>query len=192
MPLATLPNPIRSAALVLIDVQTGFDDPTWGERNQPEAEAHMAQLLGAWRASGAPVFHVRHDSTEPRSTLRPDQPGNAIKPIVEPLPGEPVIPKQVNSAFIGTDLEARLRALRITDLVIAGLTTPHCVSTSTRMAGNLGFRARVVADATAAFALRAHDGSLIPAAQVHFHALAALHGEFAQIVQTDEVLAALS
>jgi nicotinamidase-related amidase len=183
-------SPGSASALLLIDVQQGFDDLAyWGPRNNPGAEANMARLLAAWRAAGRPVFHVKHNSRNPRSPLHPANPGNAIKPGVAPLPGEPVFEKDVNSSFIGTDLEARLRQAGVTDLVIVGLTTPHCVSTTTRMAGNLGFNVRLVSDATAAFDWKAHDGRTIPAAEMHYQALAPLHGEFATVVTTDAVLA---
>ncbi len=178
-----------ASALLLIDVQQGFDDLSfWGTRNNPGAEANMARLLAAWRAGGRPVFHVKHNSRNPRSPLHPANSGNAIKPAVAPLPGEPVFEKQVNSSFIGTDLEARLRSAGVTGLVIVGLTTPHCVSTTTRMAANLGFNVRLVSDATAAFDWKAHDGRTIPAEEMHYQALAPLHGEFAEVVTTDAVL----
>lgn len=177
------------SALLLIDVQQGFDDLSWwGARNNPGAEANMARLLAAWRAAGRPVFHVKHNSRSPRSPLHPANVGNAIKPVVAPLPGEPVVEKEVNSSFIGTDLEARLRHAGVTDLVITGLTTPHCVSTTTRMAANLGFNVRLVSDATAAFDWKAHDGRKIPAEEMHYQALAPLHGEFAEVVTTQAVL----
>ncbi len=99
----------RNATLIIIDVQQGFDEPVWGQRNNPQAEENIARLLAAWRRTQRPIIHVQHLSGEPDSTLRPNHPGSAIKPIVQPLPGEPVIQKSVNSAFIGTDLEARLR-----------------------------------------------------------------------------------
>jgi nicotinamidase-related amidase len=179
-----------ASALLLIDVQQGFDDLAyWGARNNPGAEANMARLLASWRAGGRPVFHVKHNSRNPRSPLHPANAGNAIKPGVAPVPGEPVFEKDVNSSFIGTDLEARLRQAGVTDLVIVGLTTPHCVSTTTRMAGNLGFNVRLVSDATAAFDWKAHDGRKIPAEEMHYQALAPLHGEFAEVVTTDAVLA---
>lgn len=132
------------AALLLVDVQEGLDDPTLGERNNPGAEERAATLLAAWREAGRPVVHVRHLSEEPGSPLRPGQPGVEIKEIVRPAPGEPVVEKSVNSAFIGTGLEERLRADGIETLIIAGLTTDHCVSTTARMAGNLGFETYVV------------------------------------------------
>ena len=175
-------------ALVLIDIQNGFDDPKWGQRNNPRAEQNAAALLHYWREKRRPVFHVRHDSTEADSPLRPDRPGNELKEIVQPLPDEPVLGKNVNSAFIGTTLEADLRSRGITGIVLAGLTSPHCVSTSARMAANLGFQVTVVGDATAAYEWTAHDGRLISAADMHFYALAAINREFATIVDTATLL----
>jgi nicotinamidase-related amidase len=182
----------KNAALILVDIQQGFDDlQYWGARNNPSAEANAAKLLQAFRESDRPVFHVQHRSTTPVSPLRPGQPGCEFKPEVRPLPGEPVIGKQVNSAFIGTDLEARLRALHISTLVIAGLTTAHCISTTTRMAGNLGFRALLAADACATNAQTGHDGRHHDAETVHTLALASLHGEFAEVVETAAILQTL-
>lgn len=181
----------KNAALIVIDVQKGFDDPRMGPRNNPNCEKNIARLLAAWRAAGRPVIHVRHDSVEPQSVLRPDQPGNALKPEAQPLSGEPVLSKHVNSAFIGTDLEQRLRKAGQDTVVCVGLTTDHCVSTTARMAGNLGFKTIVVADATAAHNRRAYDGTTIPAEEIYRGALASLHGEFAQVVTTDELLRAV-
>lgn len=183
------PLPQRTA-LILVDVQQGFKDPAWGARNNPDAERQMARLLRSWRGDGRPIFFIRHDSTEPQSPLRPDQPGNAIQDIVKPEAGEPVIGKQVNSAFIGTDLEDQLRAAGVRDVVICGLTTNHCVSTTARMAANLGFRTIVAEDATAAFEQVDHNGQHHPAQQVHDMALANLHKEFATIARTDAILTA--
>lgn len=175
-------------ALLVIDVQQGFDEPYWGIRNNPDAEANIARLLTQWRAAERPVFHIKHNSRSPRSPLHPSNPGNAFKNFATPHPGEPSFGKDVNSAFIGTDLEARLRDADVNDVVIVGLTTPHCISTSARMASNLGFTTRVVADATAAHAGRGPDGAAIDAETMHYHALAALNGEFATIVATAELL----
>ena len=177
-------------ALLLIDVQKAFDHPFWGRRNNPGAEAAIARLLAAFRAKGLPVIHVKHDSVESHSTLRPERPGNALKPEAAPLTGEPLFSKSVNSAFIGTDLEAHLRERGIESLVIAGFITNHCVSTTARMAGNLGFGVTVVEDACATFDFKDADG-VIPAATMHRIGLAELRGEFAAIRAVDEVLASL-
>lgn len=177
-----------NTALLIIDAQVGLDDPRLGPRNNPCAERNIARLLARWRARSRPVFHVQHMSTEPNSPLRPELPGNAIKREAAPVGDEPVIQKCVNSAFIGTDLRERLRAAGVSTLVIAGLTTDHCVSSTARMAGDLGFRAIVVADATAAHERRSYDGALHAAETVHELALANLHQEFATILTTDQVL----
>ena len=175
-------------ALMIIDVQKGLDDAALGKRCNPDAESNMARLLADWRRRGRPIFHIQHMSTEANSPLRPELPGNAIKAIVAPQADEPVIQKQVNNAFVGTDLEARLHRADIRGLVIIGLTTDHCVSTSARMAGDLGFETIVVADATAAHETRSYDGTRYPAETVHALALANLHQEFAAILNTDQLL----
>jgi nicotinamidase-related amidase len=181
----------ESTGLLLIDVQQGFDDPRWGERNNPEAERNLARLLAAWRQAGAPVIHVQHLSGLPDSPLRPGQPGAELKAEVRPLPTEPVFQKQVNSAFIGTALETYLRQGGVRRLVMGGLTTDHCVSTTARMAANLGFGVIVVADGTATFGRDGHDGRRYSAEEVHRLALASLHGEFATVLDAAAVLAAL-
>ena len=177
--------------LLLVDLQLGFDEPRWGRRNNPELEQRAAELLSAWRASGRPVVHVKHMSTEPQSPLRPGQRGNEWKPETAPVAGEPVIEKRVNSAFIGTSLEDDLRHAGCRDLVIVGLTTNHCVSTTARMAGNLGFATWVVSDATATFDRVGPDGVEHPAERIHAVALSDLHGEFATVVDTATVITAL-
>jgi nicotinamidase-related amidase len=177
------------AALLLIDVQQGLDDPRWGARNNPDAEQRIADLLAAWRARGRPVIHIQHLSLEPQSPLREDAPGHAFKVEALPMAGEPVFQKHVNSAFIGTDLEAHLRAHGIKSLVVAGITTDHCVSTTVRMAGNLGFAVTVVEDATATFERRGPDGAHYSADLMHRVALASLHGEFATVRSAHDILA---
>lgn len=183
-----MPTLSDKTALIIIDVQDGLDEPRLGQRNNPNAESNMARLLVDWRANGRPIYHVQHMSTEPNSPLRPELPGNAIQRIVAPQDGEPVIQKTVNSAFIGTNLEDRLRKENIHSLVIVGLTTDHCVSASVRMASDLGFTTFVVADATAAHEIVSYDATHYPAETVHAVALANLHGEFATILTTDQLL----
>ncbi len=113
-----MPTVPRNTALVLIDLQKAIDHPSWGVRNNPEAESNITRLLNHWRKSGMPVIHVRHVSRFPDSTYRDGQPGVEFKEIARPLPGEPVITKHVCTAFIGTDLESKLRECPCGTLVI--------------------------------------------------------------------------
>jgi nicotinamidase-related amidase len=175
--------------LILIDVQQEFDAPGWGERNNPGAEAKIAEALDAWREREAPIIHVRHESPPEEGVFRAGTAGVDFKSEAEPLPGEPVITKHVNSAFIGTDLEERLRAAGVETLALVGLTTDHCVSTTARMAGNLGFDTWVLGDAVATFARTAPDGEVIPAETMHRTALASLNGEFADVIDTETAIA---
>ncbi len=182
-----------ATALLVIDVQVAFDEmEAAGEhRNNPDAVARVADLLAAFREAGALVVHIRHASTEPHSRLRRAAPGFAVRPEARELAGETVLEKSVNSAFIGTGLEPLLRARGIAAVAVVGATTNHCVETTTRMAGNLGFRALLVRDATWTFDRIGPDGDFHDAASVHAMTLANLHGEFAEIVRAAEVIAAL-
>lgn len=176
------------ATLIIIDVQQAFNDPSWGERNNLDAEKNIATLLDAWRTKSRPLIHVQHRSPRPESLFHPDRQGFQVKPEAAPQESEPVIFKDVNSSFIGTDLEERLRKQGASTVVIVGITTDHCVSTTTRMAGNLGFTTYIVSDATATFERRGPDGKHYSAQQMHDTALASLNGEFATVVDTHTVL----
>ena len=111
-----------------------------------------------------------------------------FKPEAEPRPGEPLYTKHVNSAFIGTTLDPDLRMRGIDTLVVAGITTDHCVSTTVRMAGNLGYRVWVAGDACATFDRRDHAGRTFRAQDIHEAALASLHGEFATVADTNALV----
>ena len=177
-----------NTTLVVIDVQRGFLDSSWGPRNNPGAEANIARLIAAWRGRGQPVRHLHHSSRSPAGSFYKGTPGHEAMLEAAPAPGEPIHQKQVNSGFIGTSLERDLRAGGVDTLVIVGLTTNHCVSTTTRMAGNLGFTTYVVEDATATFDRLGLAGERRPAGEVHAAALSDLSGEFATVVRTDEIL----
>lgn len=176
-----------NTALLLIDVQNHFDNPSLGRRNNLDAEENMATLLHTWRKTNRPIIHVQHIS----NPSLPHHPGRDIKDIVAPLTHEPVITKSVNSSFIGTNLEGMLRDSNIDTLVIVGLTTDHCVSTTTRMAKNLGFTPYIVSDATATFDRVSFDGKLYQAEEIHNLALVSLHDEFATVIDTKGILALL-
>jgi nicotinamidase-related amidase len=181
-----------AAALLIVDVQNAIDAPYHaldGPRNNPDAEHHIAQLLGAWRQEHRPIIHIRHDSTTPSSAYRPGQEGNNFKAQVAPAPGETVVAKQTNSAFIGTELEGLLRELGIQALVVTGVSTNNSVEATVRMAGNLGFRTYLVADACFTFARRDFHGRLRTADEVHSMSLANLHDEYCIVLDTASVLA---
>lgn len=182
-------TPDRKTVLIPIDVQRGFDFPPWPPRNNPAMEGNGQRLLAAWRDSGLPLIHVRHDSVVAGSTLAPGHPGNAFREGFEPLPGEALVSKSVNAAFIGTDLDLRLRRLGVETVVLFGISTDMCVSTTARVAANLGYRTVVVGDACACFDLP--DGGVIPADEIQRAHLATLRVEFAEVVNTDGVIASL-
>lgn len=179
------------AALLIVDLQKAIDDPEWGRRNNPGAEANTARLLAAWRATGRPVVHVQHLSREPDSPYRPGQPGCDFKDEVRPRSGEFVVQKATNNAFIETGLGPLLDDRGIDTLVVAGVITNNSVEATVRMAGNLGYRTYLVADATATVDRTDLDGRHWPAEEVQALTLANLHGEYATVTNTTAVLAAL-
>lgn len=180
----------QHTALLLIDFQRGFSEEAhWGgNRNNRDAEENALKLLTAWRALALPVFHSIHSSQDPKSLLHESHKGFEMLDALKPLTIEPLIIKHVNSAFIGTDLKDRLDAQHIKQLVIVGLTTNHCISTTTRMAGNLGFDTYLVSDATATFDRKGLHGTIYPSELIHQTALASLHEEFATVINTASVL----
>lgn len=183
------PDPLpTSAALLIIDLQMAIEAPYWGPRKNPECERNVAALLERWRATRRPIYHIRHDSTEPQSAYRPGQPGNDFKNEVRPRAGETVIAKRVNSAFIGTDLETRLRRDRHTPLVVTGVSTSNSLEATVRMGGNLGFQLLVVGDGCFTFDKKTLDGRLFKAADVHALSLAHMHGEYASVIDTAWIL----
>lgn len=177
-----------NAALLIIDVQKAIDHPSWGRRNNLQAEENIGRLLAAWRRAKMPVIHVRHISREPASTYRPGQEGCEFKEEVQPADGEDVLTKQTNSAFIGTELTTLLRSRGIFTLVICGVITNNSVEATARMAGNLGYETYVIFDATAAFDKVDFAGKHHDADEVQAMSLANLQGEYATVLLTDEIL----
>ncbi|UWX60956.1 cysteine hydrolase [Chryseobacterium oranimense] len=180
----------KKPALVLIDIQKGFlDEDYWGgNRNNKEAEKISGILLKKWRELELPVFHIRHSSVNPKSKLHEADPGFQFNDYVLPQNDEPVITKNMNSAFIGTDLKEKIDKQGINTLVIVGITTNHCVSTTTRMAGNFGYETYVISDATAAFDRIGINGEKYDAELIHLTALANLNDEFASVWDSGKLL----
>jgi nicotinamidase-related amidase len=168
-------------ALVVVDVQRAFDDLAyWGRRNNPECEANIASLIGAWRDAGRPLVFVRHEF---------ESHDHAFKDVVT---GEPdlLVSKQVNSAFYGSpDLDGWLRENGIGSIALCGITTDHCVETTARMGANLGYDVLFVLDATHTFDRTGPDGTVMTADELARATATSLHEEFAAIVRTEELVA---
>jgi nicotinamidase-related amidase len=181
-----------TAALIVIDVQQGFDDPYWGERDNPDAEANIGRLVQAWADASRPIVLVRHDSRTPGSPLAPGSPGNALKPVVADTPHELFVTKHVNSAFYGDpDLQAWLDDRSIRQLVVCGIQTNQCVETTARMGGNLGYDVTLPIDATHTFDMAGPGGLRLSAAELARATAVNLDGGgFARVVSTDDVLGA--
>jgi nicotinamidase-related amidase len=177
-------------ALLVVDVQRGFADSRWGQRNNPACEDNIALLLRTWREHRRPVVFVRHDSSDPGSPLHPGQPGNEFAATVT---GEAdlLVTKTVNSGFHGSpDLHAWLRDRDLAGVVITGVTTNHCCETTARVGGNLGHRVLFALDATHTFDRRGPDGRYFTADDLASMTAANLDGEFATVVSTAQLLAA--
>lgn len=185
---------MTTTALLVIDVQKGFDDADfWGPRDNPGAEANIKALLDAWAVAGQPIVLVRHDSVKPGSPLRPGQVGNEFKPELDGVRPDLMFTKKVNSAFHGeVDLDGWLRARGISDVVVAGIQTNFCCETTARVGGNLGYAVTFALDATFTFDLTGPDGSTLTAAELSRATATNLHGGgFATVTSTKEILAAL-
>ena len=182
---------MSTPALLVIDVQNAIDDPVWGRRGQPDMEDRIVELLEAWRERHLPVVHIRHDSTDPASPYRPGSPGNEFKSSVAPAPGEPVVDKRTNSAFIGTDLSDVLDELQARQLVVTGVLLENSVETTVRMAGNLGFEVIIPEDAVASIDRTDRRGQHWKAEDVHALTLAVLDQEYARISNVREIIGAL-
>ncbi|MET9594923.1 cysteine hydrolase family protein [Streptomyces sp. NPDC006516] len=189
----------ENAALVVVDVQQGFEDEEyWGPRNNPEADRNIAELLDAWQASGRPVVFVRHDSQKPGSPLRVGDPGNHFKGYVAERRGKGTGPelfltKSVNSAFYGTpDLDAWLREAGVRQFVVAGIQTNMCAETTARMGGNLGYEVFFALDATYTFDAVGPWGWKLSADELARATAVTLHGGgFANVVRSEELVAAV-
>ena len=178
-------------ALLIIDMQEEMAARTLAGRDRanPEAEAHIADLLTLFRARGLPVIHVHHH--EPGTPFALGAPGAAPMDCARPAPGEKIFHKSTSSALSGTGLDAHLRREGIGRIVLVGAVAAFCVTSTTRMASDLGFQVVLPGDALVGFDIPAHDGGRIDAATVLRVTLSLLGADFARLVTTDQVRALL-
>jgi len=179
----------KNSALLLVDIQKAFLEKDYPGiiRNNEDAEFICGKILNKWRTLDLPVIHVRHSSTNPESKLHKSKPGFEFNDYVIPLKTEMVLTKKVNSAFIGTDLEDILFKGNINTLVIVGMTTNHCISTTVRMSGNLGFNTYLISDSTACYNTKAMNGEVIDCNTIYNATLASLQEEFATVIDSKEL-----
>jgi len=179
----------KNPALLLVDIQKAFLEKDYPGliRNNENAEFICGKILKKWRTLDLPIIHVRHSSTNPESKLHKSRPGFEFNDYVTPLETEIVLTKEVNSAFIGTNLENILIKSHIDTLVIVGMTTNHCISTTVRMSGNLGFDTYLISDSTACYNTKGMNGEIIPCNTIYNSALASLQEEFATVIDSKEL-----
>ena len=182
---------LATTALLLIDVQIAFmeRDEEGIPRSTPSAEVNIGRLLEHFRESNGHVIHVHHHSLEEDSAFRADRPGSRVQEFAAPSDNEVLYVKHANSAFIGTTLEEDLRQRSLTHLVLCGGTANHCVETTCRMAGNLGFDVFYVSDAVWAYGGTGPDGEVHTPEEVLSMSLFNLDGEFATPLMADQILA---
>ena len=178
------------AVLLPIDMQQAFDEQQWPPRWNSAADENGLALLARWRETGRPIIHVRHDSVMDGSSLAPGTDGNRFRPGFEPLDDEQLVTKSVNSAFIGTDLDLRLRRLGARHVVTFGISTDMCVSTTVRTGANMGWDMVLADDASDCFELPDGKGGTISAAAVQAAHVATLGFEFCRVMSTRDLLKA--
>jgi nicotinamidase-related amidase len=103
--------------LLFVDVQRGFDEPSWGRRHDPDREARIGELLAAWRATDRLTIHAEHCSTESSSTLRPRQSGDEREPC-SAGDGSTYPAEQIHAIALA-DLHAELATIVDAETVIA-------------------------------------------------------------------------
>jgi nicotinamidase-related amidase len=179
-------------ALVIIDIQNEYFPGGKRELVGPQAAAQQAaRLLDYFRQAALPRYFIQHISTGPKATaFLPGTPAIEISAAIAPMDNEPIVVKHYPNSFRGTDLLEMLREVAVERLVITGMQTHMCIDATTRAAFDYGFDCLVAADACATRDL-AYDGTTVPAAHVHAAFLAALHGTYANVCSTEELLGQL-
>ena len=162
MPVTTLdPN----TALVVIDLQKGIAAlPTVHPMAGVLASATV--LAAAFRRRGLPVVLVNATGVAPGRTEQ----GHSLEglpadwadlaPELNAQPDDLLATKRTWGAFTNTGLDARLKALGVTQLVLAGVATSMGVESTARHAYELGFNVTLALDAMTDLSLEAHHNSI--------------------------------
>ncbi len=180
------PSALAQSAVVIIDAQNEYLDGKLALPGVGPAVEAMARLLAKAREAGAPVVHIAHKGRAGGLFDR-DAHGGAIIPAVQPSSGECLIEKPLPNAFAQTSLDAELKAIGRTSLVLAGFMTHMCVSSTARAALDLGYRVTIAGDAAATRGLPDPFGGIIAAEALHRAALAGLGDRFAIITTVDQI-----
>lgn len=180
--LPAAPARLSESALVIVDAQNTYRGGVMQLVGVEPALDECARLLARARALKTPVIHIQHDSG-PGSPYDVRAEIGAIADKVAPQAGEPVVIKNYPNSFIGTDLDALLKAKEVRNLVVVGFMTHMCINSTARGAFNLGYAVTVPAAATATRALPAPDGGVVGAEALQAAALAALGDLFAVVVR---------
>jgi nicotinamidase-related amidase len=152
-------------ALVVIDLQKGIVAyPTVHPID--EVVKRAAALADAFRRQGLPVVLVNVDGGAPGRTERARPPAEFpvgwtdIIPELNQQPQDHVVTKRTWGAFTNTDLEAHLKRLGVTQVVIAGVSSSAGVESTARQAYELGFNVTLAVDAMTDMNLDAHTNSV--------------------------------
>ncbi|MBT2293851.1 cysteine hydrolase family protein [Pseudomonas fluorescens] len=177
---------LSQATLIIIDAQKEYLAGPLALSGMDAAVANIKQLLGAARAAGRPIVHVRHLGTHGGLFDPQGERGEFITGL-EPQGDETVVEKLLPSAFHGTELKKRLEDLGPLDLIVCGFMSHSSVSTTVRAAKNLGFRCTLVEDACATRDLP-HKGGVLSAEHVHQTEMAIMADNFATLALTRDFI----
>jgi nicotinamidase-related amidase len=177
----------EKAALIVVDVQKAVDNSAYGGLNNPDAEQAIVDLVYRWRRYGLPLYFVQYHSPREQSPFHKDKKGSELKESLKPLPGETLIVKNFESAFVRTDLERLLKKTRTRTLLIAGFYTDQCIAATAKVANNLGFDVHVLADATATVGCRGYNNKFYEPEDVFHLALGNLIRDGITIIESTDV-----
>jgi nicotinamidase-related amidase len=182
-------TPLSPVPLIILDVQDAIDQPCWDGKSNPGYLAVIQRLLKHWRSNGWPVIHIKHDEQTPTSSYYLNGAWNGIKNEVAPIAGETVVIKQQNCAFIGTELDAVLKALQVKRLVLTGVVIHNSMDATVRAGKALGYAFVLPSDATTAVPVVGPHGKTWDATTVHELTLAILGGEYAEVMSSVDLIA---